>query len=137
MIISVARQIRHFVSLKRLHCTNENNKQVLYFFHVIIFIAFSKLIFFGLKSFQEDVIYIANEILIDCWVKQENLNICLHYSPFAGLLSRGTIYLIYWSMDMTVESMMLWSNTDHSSKGVQGLFCRAVLASLIWCTYAN
>uniref|UniRef100_A0A8C0FY71 Phosphodiesterase n=1 Tax=Bubo bubo TaxID=30461 RepID=A0A8C0FY71_BUBBB len=45
-------KIRHFVSIKRLHCTNENNKQVSYFFHVIIFIAFSKLIFFEPHSLK-------------------------------------------------------------------------------------
>uniref|UniRef100_A0A8B9G204 Phosphodiesterase n=1 Tax=Amazona collaria TaxID=241587 RepID=A0A8B9G204_9PSIT len=38
-VIGQGGKIRHFVSLKRLHCTNENNKQVLYFFHVVIFIA--------------------------------------------------------------------------------------------------
>uniref|UniRef100_A0A8D2NDY9 Phosphodiesterase n=1 Tax=Zonotrichia albicollis TaxID=44394 RepID=A0A8D2NDY9_ZONAL len=40
-VVGQGGKIRHFVSLKRLHCTNENNKQVLYFFHVIIFIAFT------------------------------------------------------------------------------------------------
>uniref|UniRef100_A0A8D0FIZ4 Phosphodiesterase n=1 Tax=Strix occidentalis caurina TaxID=311401 RepID=A0A8D0FIZ4_STROC len=45
-------KIRHFVSIKRLHCTNENNKQVSYFFHVIIFITFSKLIFFEPHSLK-------------------------------------------------------------------------------------
>ncbi|KFP83800.1 High affinity cAMP-specific and IBMX-insensitive 3',5'-cyclic phosphodiesterase 8B, partial [Apaloderma vittatum] len=39
-VIGQGGKIRHFVSLKRLHCTNENNKQVPYFFHVLIFIAF-------------------------------------------------------------------------------------------------
>ncbi|KFW90016.1 High affinity cAMP-specific and IBMX-insensitive 3',5'-cyclic phosphodiesterase 8B, partial [Phalacrocorax carbo] len=39
-VIGQGGKIRHFVSLKRLHCTNENNKQVSYFFHVIISIAF-------------------------------------------------------------------------------------------------
>uniref|UniRef100_A0A8C3NJN4 Phosphodiesterase n=1 Tax=Geospiza parvula TaxID=87175 RepID=A0A8C3NJN4_GEOPR len=52
-VVGQGGKIRHFVSLKRLHCTNENNKQVLYFFHVIIFIAFSELIFFGLQIFPK------------------------------------------------------------------------------------
>ncbi|KFW01729.1 High affinity cAMP-specific and IBMX-insensitive 3',5'-cyclic phosphodiesterase 8B, partial [Fulmarus glacialis] len=51
-VIGQGGKIRHFVSLKRLHCTNENNKQVSYFFHVIIFIAFSKLVFFESHSFK-------------------------------------------------------------------------------------
>uniref|UniRef100_A0A8C3QIV2 Phosphodiesterase n=1 Tax=Cyanoderma ruficeps TaxID=181631 RepID=A0A8C3QIV2_9PASS len=49
-VVGQGGKIRHFVSLKRLHCTNENNKQVLYFFHVI-FIGLSELIFFGLQIF--------------------------------------------------------------------------------------
>ncbi|KFQ99591.1 High affinity cAMP-specific and IBMX-insensitive 3',5'-cyclic phosphodiesterase 8B, partial [Opisthocomus hoazin] len=39
-VIGQGGKIRHFVSLKRLHCTNENNKQVSYFFHVIMFLIF-------------------------------------------------------------------------------------------------
>ncbi|KFU95620.1 High affinity cAMP-specific and IBMX-insensitive 3',5'-cyclic phosphodiesterase 8B, partial [Chaetura pelagica] len=39
-VIGQGGKIRHFVSLKRLHWANENNKQVLYVFHVTIFIAF-------------------------------------------------------------------------------------------------
>lgn len=122
------------MSLKRLHCTNENNKQVLYFFHVVIFIALSKLIFLVYKYvfFQEDVICIVNEILINCWSKQNNF-ICMSYSPFVGLLSRGRMALILWSVDVTVESIILRSSIDQSPKGVQGLFSKAALASLIWC----
>ncbi|KFP08269.1 High affinity cAMP-specific and IBMX-insensitive 3',5'-cyclic phosphodiesterase 8B, partial [Calypte anna] len=50
-VIGQGGKIRHFVSLKRLHCTNENNKQVLYLFNVKIFIVFSKLMLFESHSF--------------------------------------------------------------------------------------
>ncbi|KFV46588.1 High affinity cAMP-specific and IBMX-insensitive 3',5'-cyclic phosphodiesterase 8B, partial [Tyto alba] len=39
-VIGQGGKIRHFVSIQRLHCNNENNKQVSYFFHCITFIAF-------------------------------------------------------------------------------------------------